>query len=89
MATTTTDDEKVDAAVRKGLTGTAFETSSIQRLPGGLVNWGYRATLSVPLDDGTSEVFLKHGETRVAKIPDFEVNVVRCVRSASRTLLSG
>lgn len=84
----TTQDENVDAKVRKGLTGTAFEPSSLHRLSGGLVNWGYRANLSVPLDDGTSEVFLKHGETFLAKIPNFEVSLLRCVRSVSWTLHS-
>ncbi|KEF57998.1 uncharacterized protein A1O9_05921 [Exophiala aquamarina CBS 119918] len=74
----TTQDEKVDAKVRKGLAGTSFEPSSLQRLSGGLVNWGYQAALLVPLDDGTSEVFLKHGETFLAKIPDFEVGLLRC-----------
>jgi len=84
-----TPDEMVDARVRKGLKGTAFESSSVKRLSGGLVNWGYQATLLVPLADGTSEVFLKHGETFLAKIPDFEVGLLRCVRAVSRTPLSG
>lgn len=75
-----TQDEKVDARVREGLKGTTFEPSGIQRLSGGLVNWGYRATLSSPLKDGTSEVFLKHGETFLAKIPNYEVDILRCVR---------
>ena len=88
MATTVDEqvDAKVDAKVRDGLTGTAFEPASVQRLSGGLVNWGYRATLKVPLDDGTDEVFLKHGETWVAKIPDYELNLVRCVRISRSSL---
>lgn len=75
--------EKVAATVIDGLKGTPFEPSSVQRLAGGLVNWGYRATLSAPLNDGTSEVFLKHGEMFLAKIPNYEVDILRCVRSGS------
>lgn len=73
--------ERVAATVLNGLKGTPFEPSSFQRLAGGLVNWGYRATLKVPLDDGTSEVFLKHGEMFLAKIPNYEVDILRCVCS--------
>lgn len=88
-ATPPIQDEKVDERVHQGLRGTEYESSSLQRLTGGLVNWGYRANLLRPLHDGTSEVFLKHGEKFVAKVPDYEVGLVRCVRSGTWTLLSG
>jgi hypothetical protein len=73
-------DAEVEAKVLAGLRGTPFEVSSVHRLPTGIVNWGYRGVLRHPLEDGTSEVFLKHGEVFLAKIENYEVPLLRCVR---------
>jgi hypothetical protein len=73
--------DPVDAQARKGLEGTPYEASSLQPLTGGIVNWGYVATLSTPLDDNTTDVFVKHGEKYMASIPDFPLDLERCVRN--------
>jgi hypothetical protein len=71
--------KQVDNSVRDALRGTKFEASSLRPLTGGIVNWGYVATLKTPLDDGTCEVFIKHGEKYMATIPDFPLDLERCV----------
>lgn len=70
----------VDDKVKQALRGTSFEAASLERLSGGSVNWAYRATLSKPLDDGTSSVLVKHGETYMLSKPEFPLTLLRCVR---------
>jgi hypothetical protein len=76
-------DEKAHANILQGLKGTDFEPSNLERLSGGLVNWGYRVHLQKPLDDGTSVVFLKHGERFIAKVPNYEADTLRCVSTTA------
>ena len=78
---TSNESNPVDESARKGLEGTRFEASSLRPLTGGIVNWGYVATLKAPLDDGTTEIFIKHGEKYMATIPDFPLDLDRCVGS--------
>lgn len=76
MASTTSE---VDAKVQKSLEGTAFESSAIEKLSGGSVNFIYLAKLTKPLEDGTTEVLVKHGENWMASKPEFDLDMLRCV----------
>ncbi|KAJ4269839.1 hypothetical protein NW762_001508 [Fusarium torreyae] len=88
MASTSSTD--VDTKVQKALKDTRFETSALQKLPGGSVNFIYLAKLLKPLDDGTSEVLVKHGEPYMASKPDFALPPLRCsLEVESIKILSG
>lgn len=77
----TTDPSEIDVKVKKSLEGTAFESSALKPLLGGTVNWTYLATLLKPLDDGTTEVIVKHGERHMMTKPEFALTLIRCVGS--------
>jgi hypothetical protein len=72
--------EAILTGIRKALEGTRYECSSFERLSGGTANFIYRARLASPLEDGTAEVVLKHGEGFVANNPHFKIAVSRSVR---------
>lgn len=80
------DSTEIDQKVKKSLEGTPFAPEAFRKLEGGYVNWTYLADLEKPLEDGTIQVTIKHGERFVQFRPDFEVNFDRCV-SALRVLL--
>lgn len=73
------DYPEIDAKVKKTLEQTEFAASDLERLSGGFVNWVYRAKLSKALEDGTTEVLVKHGELFMSARPEFELNLQRCV----------
>lgn len=77
-----TSSSEVDAKVQKSLEDTAFAPSNIKNLSGGSVNFIHRVELAKPLDDGTTEVLLKHGENWMATKPEFELAMLRCVCSS-------
>jgi len=79
------DSSIIDSKVQKSLEGTLFASSNLKKLEGGSVNWIYHAPLDKPLEDGTTEVAVKHGEPYMATKPEFELNFVRCVRSTLHT----
>ncbi|RSL91619.1 hypothetical protein CDV31_015432 [Fusarium ambrosium] len=80
----------VDAKVQSALKGTQFEPSTLTKLSGGSVNWIYLAKLSTPLDDGTTEVLVKHGEPWMASKPEFPLAMLRCrIEVESLRSLSG
>ncbi|KAI8663858.1 APH domain-containing protein [Fusarium keratoplasticum] len=88
MASTASID--VDAKVQRALVGTKFEPSSLTKLSGGSVNWIYLVKLSTPLDDGTTEVLVKHGEPWMASKPEFPLPLLRCsIEMESLRVLSG
>jgi hypothetical protein len=74
----------MDDKVYQSLQDTRFAATSLRKLSGGSVNWTYHVKLAKPLEDGTSEVALKHGENWMATIPNFELNLLRCVSSLDR-----
>lgn len=76
---TSTASIDIDAKVQRSLEGTSFESSATEKLSGGSVNWIYLAKLSTPLDGGTTEVLVKHGETYMATKPEFPLTLLRCV----------
>ena len=68
------------------LNDTQFAADSIEPLTGGTANFIYRAHLRQPLDDGTAEVVIKHGEGFVANTPAFEISTNRCVRCSNHSI---
>lgn len=77
------DPTVIDIKVKKSLEGTRFESSSLTPLSGGSVNWTYHATLAEPLEDGVTEVMVKHGETHMMTKPEVALTLIRCVSSRS------
>lgn len=61
------------------LNTTSYAASLLEPLTGGQANFTYRAHLINPLDDGTTEVIVKHGEPYMARHPANAVTVNRCV----------
>lgn len=61
------------------LNTTSYAASLLEPLAGGQANFTYRAHLINPLDDGTTEVVVKHGEPYMARHPANAVTVNRCV----------
>ena len=80
--------DEVTSKVLKSLENTLFASSSLKQLSGGTANYIYRATLVTPLQDGTTEVLIKHGECYVKNNPQFKLTVFRCVWNASCSLNS-
>lgn len=72
---------EIEDQIKKSLAGTPYEASALKQLVGGITNFIFSATLKKPLQDGTSEVVLKHGEGYVAQWTDFKLSVERCVCS--------
>ncbi|KAF6822940.1 hypothetical protein CPLU01_11693 [Colletotrichum plurivorum] len=83
-------DQSAERQVRDGLLSTRFEAKRLEKITGGSVNWVFLATLAKPLDDGTTQVLVKHGEKRMASKPDFELPLFRCdIEAESLRVLSG
>ena len=72
-------DDSIEVDVRKSLEGTRFEATSLTKLTGGTANWIFVAKLASPLDDGTTEVLIKHGHGFTASNPNFKLPLHRCV----------
>ncbi|KAI1772432.1 kinase-like domain-containing protein [Hypoxylon cercidicola] len=71
--------EEIKAKVLQSLESTSFAASSLDALSGGTGNFIYRATLRQPLEDGTTEVLVKHSEDYVANRPAFKLPLDRCL----------
>jgi hypothetical protein len=80
MATENTADE-VKSRVFEWLKGTRYESTSLEPLSGGSMNFIYKAHLSEPLEDGTTDVLVKHGEDYSAANSANKVTIDRCVRN--------
>ncbi|KAF4333359.1 isoamyl alcohol [Fusarium beomiforme] len=77
MAMQDTVDE-VRHKVSAWLNTTPYAASSLEPLAGGQANFIYRAQLLRPLEDGTTEVVVKHGEPYMARHPANAVTLNRC-----------
>ena len=77
MATPQAD--KFSEEVLQELSTTPYACSSLKKLSGGSANFIFKAVLTNPLPDGTTEVAVKHGEDYVASMPDFQIPTTRCV----------
>ena len=78
-AMATVDLKAIDDKVRKSLEGTHYDSSGVKKLAGGSVNYVYHAPLLKPLNDGSTEVLVKHGESHMARKPDFPLPMIRSV----------
>lgn len=79
MATAAANRKSVEEEIRRQLVGTPYESKSLTQLSGGIANFVYRIALAKPLEDGTAEVVLKHGEEYAALSPNFKLQKLRCV----------
>lgn len=76
----------ITANIKEELNGTPYACDLIQSLTGGTANFIYRGQLSKPLEDGTREVVIKHGEGFIASLPSFQLTTSRCVRTQHHPL---
>ncbi|KAJ4320931.1 hypothetical protein N0V84_005635 [Fusarium piperis] len=60
------------------LNTTRYAASSLEPLTGGQANFTYRAEILTPLEDGTTEVVVKHGEPYMARHAANEITTHRC-----------
>ncbi|KAM0425978.1 hypothetical protein ACHAPT_008917 [Fusarium lateritium] len=60
------------------LNTTRYAASSLEPLIGGQANFTYHAKLLAPLEDGTAEVVVKHGEPYMARHPANAITTQRC-----------
>lgn len=73
------DTAAIDKKVKASLDATPYACSSLESIASGFVNWNYHAKLLRPLDDGITEVLIKHGEKHMKTKPEFPLNLLRCV----------
>jgi hypothetical protein len=78
MAMPKTADE-IKSEIFQWLKGTRYASTSLVPLSGGSANFIYRAGLSTPLEDGTTDVLVKHGEGYMAVAPANRISTDRCV----------
>jgi hypothetical protein len=78
MATPKTAGE-IKSEIFEWLKGMRYASTSLEPLSGGSANFIYRADLSTPLEDGTTDVLVKHGEGYMAVAPANRISTDRCV----------
>lgn len=79
--------DKFSEEILDELRGTKYACSSLTALSGGNANFIFRGVLQKPLEDGTTEVAIKHGQGYVASNPDFKITTDRCVRPRLHPLI--
>lgn len=72
--------EEIGTKLVEELTSTKFACQSVIPLSGGTANFIFKGHLIAPLEDGTTDVLIKHGEGFVALNPDFKISTSRCVK---------
>lgn len=77
---TTFDLNDIQSKTETWLQGTRYASKSITPLSGGTVNFTFLVDLSEPLEDGTEQVVVKHGEPFVGHTPSYKVSLARIVR---------
>ncbi|KAF4500456.1 phosphotransferase enzyme family [Fusarium agapanthi] len=78
--------DQIRQQVSAWLNTTPYAASLLEPLAGGQANFTYRAHLINPLDDGTTEVIVKHGEPYMARHPANVVTVNRCTGKTEYTV---
>ncbi len=68
------------STVEENLKGGLYECTSLEKLPGGTANFGYRGILKTPLADGSKTIVVKHTEGYVASNQQFLLTATRAVR---------
>ncbi|KAK2604836.1 hypothetical protein N8I77_007734 [Diaporthe amygdali] len=76
MAEPTADE--ILSRVTQELGPTRFACTSLTPLSGGTANFIFSGKLQKPLDDGTAEIVVKHGEGFVAQFPSLKLSTSRC-----------
>ena len=71
---------EIGARLVEELTATKFACQSVVPLSGGTANFIFKGQLRTPLEDGTTEILIKHGEGFVALNPNFKISTSRCVK---------
>jgi hypothetical protein len=71
--------EEIASTVMRLLASTSFACTALIPLSGGTVNFLFRGHLLKPLDDGTTEVIIKHGEDYSASLTGLALSTDRCV----------
>jgi len=71
--------EEVKSEVFEWLNGTPYTSTTLESISGGSANFIYRAHLSKPLKDGTTDVLVKHSEDYMATDLTNKITVDRCV----------
>ncbi len=79
--------EKIKSEIFEWLRKTKYEANSLEPLSGGSANFIYRAKLRTPLEDGTTDVLLKHGEGYMAVAPGNEISTERCLSNVRFLLI--
>lgn len=74
-----TKSDEIAAQITRELASTEYACSSLTTLSGGSANFLYKGTLQKPLEDGTAEVAVKHGEGFSASSSSLELSQKRCV----------
>lgn len=80
MAPLTADE--VTSRVMDALACTQYACSTLAPLSGGSANFLYKAKLQKPLEDGTTDVVVKHGEGFSASYSGLQLSKRRCVSPA-------
>jgi hypothetical protein len=78
MAASKTSGE-IKSEIFEWLKKTKYAAISLEPLSGGSANFIYRARLTTPLKDGTTDVLVKHGEGYMAVAPANKISTERCV----------
>jgi hypothetical protein len=72
--------EEIKSEIFEWLKKTKYAATSLEPLTGGSANFIYRAKLATPLEDGTTDILVKHGEGYMAVAPANKIKTERCVR---------
>lgn len=81
--------DEISYRVASELGPTRFACTSLAPLSGGTANFIFRGKLQKPLDDGTAEIVVKHGEGFVAQSPALKLSTSRCVGPNSLAFFTG
>ena len=73
--------DRISSEVFEWLKKTRYEATTLEPLLGGSANFIYRAHLTKPLEDGATEVLVKHFEGYMAVAPKNTITVDRGVRN--------
>jgi hypothetical protein len=72
--------DEICTQVKDELGGTDFECNELVALGGGNANYVFRGRLAKPLEEGTIEALVKHGEGYASGNLSFSLPTSRCVR---------
>lgn len=71
--------ETIATQITKELASTSLGCSALTPLSGGTANFIFKGQLLKSLDDGTTEVVIKHGEGYSASFSSLKLSTDRCV----------